>query len=181
MSYGNWSPGIGDPTIAGWVTVVLYFAAALLCWRARDAVGPPERRWWTVVAVLLVLLGFNKQLDIQTLFTEIGRSVARAQGWYNEERRVVQFDFIVAMAIGGGVIATIMAATVGRRVGRWARLSMMALCALGVFVLIRATSFHHVDEMLGVHVGGFRYNTLLETTPLALIMLAAWRTRGRVR
>ena len=31
---GNWSPGIGDPTVIGWVTVVAYAGAAFLCWRA---------------------------------------------------------------------------------------------------------------------------------------------------
>jgi hypothetical protein len=30
---GSWSPGIGDPTVAGWITVFAYFAASLLCWR----------------------------------------------------------------------------------------------------------------------------------------------------
>ena len=32
MTHFNWTPKIGDPTIAGWVTVVLYLLAAGSCW-----------------------------------------------------------------------------------------------------------------------------------------------------
>src|SRR5882672_1117833 len=31
---GDWSPGIGDPTVMGWLTVAAYFAASWLCVRA---------------------------------------------------------------------------------------------------------------------------------------------------
>ena len=32
----------------------------------------------------MLLLGINKQLDLQSLFTEVMRDMAHAQGWYNE-------------------------------------------------------------------------------------------------
>ena len=28
----NWAPGIGDPTFGGWLTVALYFVAAIGYW-----------------------------------------------------------------------------------------------------------------------------------------------------
>ena len=178
MRYGAWTVGIGDPTVAGWITVAVYFLAAFLAFRARHA-EQPERGWWLAMAGLMLLLGINKQLDLQSLFTEIGRTVARAQGWYNEERRVVQMDFIIAMLVTGVLTAIVLALTVGRRVRNWARVSMIAVCALGAWVLIRATSFHHVDEMLGYRFAGLRYNTLLELGPLSAIALAAWKAGER--
>ena len=87
---GHWSPGIGDPTMAGWITVVLYLLAAWICLqaarrsRAVDTRAPPgawEPRLWTVFAVVLVALGIDKQLDLQTAFTESMRGLAREQGW----------------------------------------------------------------------------------------------------
>lgn len=174
MRYGAWSAGIGDPTFAGWLTVGVYLLAAFFAFRARH-VAQPENGWWLAIAALMLFLGINKQLDLQSLFTEIGRTIARAQGWYNEERRVVQLDFIVAMLVAGVLTATALALTIGRRVRNWARVSMIAVCALGAWVLIRATSFHHVDEMLGYRLGGLRYNTILELGPLSLIALAAWK------
>jgi hypothetical protein len=176
VRYGHWSVGIGDPTVAGWITVVVYFLAAWLCARARHAPSP-EGHWWLVMSVLMLCLGINKQLDLQSLLTEIGRDVARAQGWYDERRHAVQLDFIAAMLVSGVVAAIVLAFTIGRSVRNWARLSMLAVCALGVWILIRATSFHHVDEMLGYRFAGLRYNTLLELGPLSVIALAAWKAR----
>jgi hypothetical protein len=175
MTSAQWTPGIGDPTIAGWVTVATYAIAALLCWRARAMSIDAERHWWTGLFVLMILMGINKQLDIQTLFTDVGRDMARAQGWY-DRHRVVQGFFIVGLIVAGLLAAMTLALTIGRKSRLWARVSMLATCALGVFVLIRATSFHHVDEMLGLQLGGLRYNNILELGPLLLIALAAWKT-----
>ena len=37
---GRWVPGIGDPSLMGWLTVVAYFVTAFLCYRAsRKANG----------------------------------------------------------------------------------------------------------------------------------------------
>jgi hypothetical protein len=168
-------PGIGDPTIAGWITVATYFVTALLCLRARTVSIAVESHWWTGLTALMILMGINKQLDIQTLFTDIGRDMARAQGWYGQHR-VLQGYFIIGLIVTSLIAAMTLALTVGRKSRAWARVAMLATCGLGVFVLIRATSFHHVDEMLGLKLGGLRYNNILELGPLLLIALAAWRT-----
>jgi hypothetical protein len=47
---------------------------------------------------LFLALGINKQLDLQTALTELGRVLAYDQGWY-EERQTVQVWFIVGVAI----------------------------------------------------------------------------------
>ena len=35
-----------------------------------------------VLTILLLLLGINKQLDLQTLLKDVGRRMAKANGWY---------------------------------------------------------------------------------------------------
>ena len=52
---------------------------------------------------LVCALGVNKQLDLQTLFTQLARDLAMAQGWY-EERRRYQVAFIIAIGLLGGQI-----------------------------------------------------------------------------
>jgi hypothetical protein len=178
VTSAHWTPGIGDPTIAGWVTVATYFIIALLCFLARKSSTGPERHWWTGLVALMILMGINKQLDIQTLFTDIGRDLARSRGWY-DQHRVVQVYFIIGLIVSGLITAVTLGMTVGRKSRAWARTAMLATCGLGVFVLIRATSFHHVDEMLGLKLGGLRYNNILELGPLLLIALAAWKTKER--
>jgi len=177
---GTWSPGIGDPSVGGWLTVALYFAAAALVglllrrWPGSNAVH--EIWFWRLLLVALVLLGINKQLDLQSAFTELARLMAFQQGWY-AERRQAQLAFIAGSAIMG---LTLLAATAhliwGAPRATWWALGGSA--ALVLFVLVRAASFHHVDEWLGRSLAGLRVNWLLEAGGLLLIGASAWRRRG---
>src|SRR6478752_323958 len=103
MTHFNWSPKIGDPTIGGWVTVMLYLLTAGSCWiSARELVlediASNERRAWWAISALFLALGVNKQLDLQSALTEAGRVLASVQGWY-AQRALVQLAFIVVVAI----------------------------------------------------------------------------------
>ena len=103
VTHFNWSPGIGDPTIGGWLTVALYLLASLSCWTSarkialQDACSLQERRAWRSISALFLALGVNKQLDLQTALTEAGRVLAHTQGWY-AQREFVQLAFIALVA-----------------------------------------------------------------------------------
>lgn len=67
---GEWRPGIGDPTFMGWFTVFSYFmcaAVALSVCTLNRAQDRRFARFWLVIGVVMVLLGINKQLDLQSL------------------------------------------------------------------------------------------------------------------
>lgn len=175
---GHWAPGIGDPTPLGWVTVLLYALGAWQCWRLAAGHAPPllpqERRLWWALALLLLALGLNKQLDLQTALTEIGRILARAQGWY-AHRQVIQQEFIA-----GVLAAAMVLAAAGFYLAR--RTSIAAQCALAgstfllAFVVIRASSFHHVDLFIRSQWLGLSMNGVMETGGIAVIILSAlWR------
>ena len=93
----RWQPGIGDPTFMGWLTVFAYFSACILCWKAAlkaRRVGSAgfwsrENLFWLLFSCFMLLLGINKQLDLQTWFTLFSKHLAQEEGWY-EERRVFQ-------------------------------------------------------------------------------------------
>jgi hypothetical protein len=205
MEHGvEWTPGIGDPTVMGWLTVVAYFVAAWLCLRAfkSEKRGPdrpyrqaipalvrvlkkhwpsppaPARRaaLWLVLAFVLGALGVNKQLDLQTLFTEIGRSMAVEGGWY-ESRRIVQAIFI-AMVLGFGAFFVAVLWWLTRGQLRDFRLTLFGFALLVSFVVIRAMSFHHVDIIIGMDVGGVRVNWMLELGGLGIVIAGA---AGRLR
>ena len=91
MAHFNWSPGIGDPTVAGWLTVILYFVTSVSCWiLARELRSADiERCAWRSISILFFFLGINKQLNLQTALTEAGRYLAYYQGWYGQ-RQLVQ-------------------------------------------------------------------------------------------
>jgi hypothetical protein len=163
----------------GWVTVLAYFLVAWLAFvNARINRNKPsiaahrEVLFWVGLTVLMVALGINKQLDLQSLMTDIGRVVAREYGWY-ERRHDVQIVFI-------GVLAT---SALGFMLGLlWLlrdSLQRVSLAIVGValllaFVAIRASSFHGMDRLIGWEFFGIRMNWVLELGALALIGANAW-------
>lgn len=175
----QWSPGVGDPNVMGWLTVAVYAFAAIIA--ARRAVKGPfsdesrgrEFAFWWFSAVLLASLAVNKQLDLQSLLTEVGRCVARAQGWY-EDRRTVQVWFIVGVMAGGalgvGWLGFLLRYTLART-----GLALVGLGFVSVFVAVRAAGFHHVDTLIGTTVAGLRMNWVLELPGPILVAVAGLR------
>ena len=201
----RWSPGIGDPTVMGWVTVVAYFATAWLCLRAFkvEKRGPqrpflptiaalfrvmkkhwprppaPARRamLWLVLFAIMVALGINKQLDLQTLLTEIGKSFAHSGGWY-EERRGVQAIFLGLVAVVAGLgLALLWWLTRGQL--RDFRLTLFGLAFIVCFVVMRAASFHHIDHWVTIDVAGLRSGWWLELAGIGVIGISASIRAGR--
>lgn len=183
-SEDRWQFGIGDPTVMGWLTVAAYWVAAMLCWRlALRPRGASQRStgavwFWLISGLILVALGVNKQLDFQTWLTLQAKQIAIHQGWY-EQRRLVQAGFIGVVAIAGAAVLVWML-WLGRRSGRSAKMALAGLVFLGCFVLIRASSFHRMDELIGLRVAGLKMNWLLELGGIACVAIAAvWGQRER--
>ncbi len=203
----EWSPGIGDPTFMGWLTVVAYLAVAWLCVRAFKAEkrGPPRpllptiaalfrvlrKHWprpplparraalWLVLAAIMLALGINKQLDLQTFVTQLGRSLAHSGGWY-EERRFVQALFVGAIGIVG-LVGLALLAWLTRGQLRDFRVVLGGLAFLLCFVVIRAASFHTVDSLIRFAPLGIRMNWVLELGGIALVGVGVLRRLRAVR
>lgn len=186
VSGGRWRPGIGDPTFVGWLTVFAYAVAAWSCWRTawrergRDgsAVAGPVRLW-LALALGLLLLGVNKQLDLQTWMTEVGRDAVRAIGRYGQ-RRTYQLAFIAAVAASCvGLLGTLL--YVARPLTQPRLWALVGACFLIGFVLIRACSFHNVDIFLAATIGRLRWNCVLELGGITTIAVAGWWARHEQR
>lgn len=201
MEHVRWTPGIGDPTFVGWLTVFAYFACAWLCLKAlrSEKSGPPRptidsirallrvlrKHWpkppvpaqraalWLALALILAALGLNKQLDLQSLLTDVGRLLAFQGGWYSQ-RRLVQTAFILTLA-GGGGLTLVFLWRLTRRSMRDLRLSLGGLALLVCFVITRATSFHHVDQLIGMSLMGLRFNAIFELSGIGVIAAGAYR------
>ena len=178
MQYYNWRPTIGDPTFMGWFTVFAYFITALLCaiytyklFKQYNSFKNKEFLFWLGLALIMVFLGINKQLDLQSLFTEIGRNIAKKQGWY-DQRRIYQREFILAIMIGSGFILLLLFFTLWRYYSKYG-LALLGLIVLITFIVVRAASFHHVEIMLDQRILGARLNWVLELTSIGLVALAA--------
>ena len=133
--------------------------------------------FWIGLSVLLILMAFNKQLDLQSLLTTAARCHARDAGWY-DERRIVQLRFILALfvvaGLGGAVVLWLMRHSLRRL---WLVLTGLGL--LVVFVLMRASSFHHMDMFIDARLAGLRMNWIFEMGALGLIVIGAQRMKSK--
>lgn len=184
-AFAQWSPGLGDNHLMGWVTVVVYLGAAVASGlAARRLAGPDplarrERRFWVITAAVMLLLAINKQLDLQSLLTMVARCHAQLSGWY-DVRRVVQEVFIYMVAAGGVIALGLLALLLRGILGRvW--LGLVGLGFVCIFVVIRAASFHHVDVLLGGSAAGIKLNWLLELPGPILVSVVAMQRRKAAR
>jgi uncharacterized membrane protein YbjE (DUF340 family) len=101
-----WHPDTGAPTLPGWIMAGAYVVGAPFCARAGSLMCQVQLQragkldpWWALAAALL-FLGINKLLALQTVLINLGRAVARAQGWYEYRHvRVAQAVFAVLFTL----------------------------------------------------------------------------------
>jgi hypothetical protein len=82
--------------------------------------------------------------------------------------------FIAGLGIGGAFCAGLLL-FVTWKMSRSIKLAVFGLCMLGVFVVTRASSFHHIDLFLRSDVLGIKWNWILEISGICVIALAAYR------
>jgi len=176
----SWHPGIGDPTAGGWITVALYLLAAGSCWmtvrvlRRQDPKDKSDARLWRNISVLFFLLGINKQLDLQSGLTELGRMVAYSGGWY-EHRQTVQIYFIVGItAVCLAILPVLIFGLRKAPFQTWMAVAGSTF-VLG-YVLIRAASFHHMDSFLRTRLLGLKWYWILEMAGIVIVLISSeWR------
>jgi len=177
IQYLRWRPQIGDPTLMGWLTVAAYGLAAVTAFlaarRAENAPGLAlgSRASWLMICVLMTFLCLNKQLDLQSLFTDIGRVISWKYDWY-EDRREFQKWFVTGVLVVSSLGALVFVIAC-RAFWKTHYLLFAGLFFLCTFIVVRAISFHHVDVVLRSELAGMRVNWMLELGGISLIWLAA--------
>lgn len=178
-AFERWSPQIGDPHVMGWVTVAAYGLAALLALRAAmkaKRIYPSEtvglqRFFWISVALLFLFLSVNKQLDLQSFITAIGRCYSQVNGWY-DERREFQRQFIWGL-IGVTSIGFLFMIWKLRRIVRTNWVAILGVFLVVLFILVRAVGFHHFDAVIRYEVNDIRMNWVMELGGIFFVILGA--------
>lgn len=162
----------------GWLTVLAYFVSCWLSFKVYrqgdqifHRIKNKQKFLWLAIAVATLCLGINKQLDLQTFFTASSKYIFIELGIYNN-RRSFQELFIVIVAMGSLVICVGLFIEFYKVIANhW--LAIGGLVFLLAFVVIRASSFHNVDMLLGARVIGLKLNWILELSGIALIIINA--------
>lgn len=163
-----WEALVGDPTPLGWIVFFAYLWAGWLCWRAYRAAGaPPARRqewFWALLALLMLVLGLNKQLDLQTALIHAGRAVVRSRTGLSRGEASVYAAFALALAGAAGLYLLVRLS--------WPPAAHHALALAGAaclvcFVLMRVSDFQHVPIFLGARA--LQWSWLVELAAIGLV------------
>lgn len=176
---GHWRLGIGDPTFMGWLITAAYLITSVFCgvcaWRT-DRISPINRSghhrlfWWSL-AVIMLIMGINKQLDLQCLFIAVIKKMALAQGWYSQ-RQTLQVWFIACIAIFGLVLLTWLGWKL-KRLWRQYGLALFGILLLITFVIIRAVPLSHVTKFPDWQPAIGLINSILEISGIVLVGISA--------
>lgn len=181
----GWKASVAAADLADWITVAAYLGTAVLAASAARCAWlrrrPRERAFWWITTALFCFLGINELLDLQTLLTDLGRANAQAYGWYGVHRQV-QYYFILALS-AVTIIAGVLMLRLTRNTPATIRLALLGLVFIGLFVLLRAASFHHLDDLLGSGLKSFPLGSIQEVVGIAVVAVAAalYSRRGSKR
>lgn len=179
LQFPHWTFLIGDPSFMGWFTVGAYFFTFYLsCVVFTNAEGlfskqtvRKQKAFWLIIAATMFFLGINKQLDLQSYLTAIGRYYAQRDGWY-QYRQIFQSSFIKFILLFSMLVLTFLIWYL-RDTLRDNILAICGLCLLAAFVAIRASSFHHMDFYINTRILNLRINWIIELSGIFMISLAA--------
>lgn len=162
-----WAIKTGASLPGGWAVVLAFslasVAAGFVALRGRRKA---DRILWASMGVVLAGLAANAQLDLLSGMTEIGRCIARIEGWYGK-RQTLQDDLMTALWI--------TCAIAGFSLWRLRRGLRSAMAALAGFSLIlattgaRAISIHHMDSLINFTFAGAALGAWAELLGAALI------------
>ena len=182
MAVAGWHPHWDNPDWRGWTVVAAYVAAAALCaWAAlaQGKMGTEERHCsaiWLLLALGLLFLGINKQLDLQTLLIDLGRRTVQASGWIDERRRV-QLAVCALLALAMLAAFCFVPARFRDFFARNRR-ALAGVTVLLIFILIRTASINHVFEWMNIRSDDKKWTWILEVGGSGCLALAA-ATAGR--
>jgi hypothetical protein len=182
---GAWEWRLGDNHALGWSITGGYAVAAVLA--ALVVLRAPfdadtrarERVFWLLVALFLLFMAVNKQLNLQTTLRVAGRCVAQTEGWYRA-RGEIQARFVLVLGASLAVLGLATLWWLRRAVRR--NLPALAGCILlAGFVALRAAEIANVQQALRWDFLRIPVQRWVEIAGIALIVgggLWALRRRG---
>lgn len=171
-----WQLGFGDPTLAGWLITLSYLIAFGICIQVVSAHNnifarkrSKQRLLWVIISLLMLFLALNKQLDLQTLLTDIGKSIFEKSALH-EDRRKYQTLFVLSVA-SIFVIAIFAIFIELLTVLKKHLLAIAGLGLIALFILYRAASIHHFADFFEYEILSFQFRDFVEISGIILIIL----------
>lgn len=175
-----WQLRFNDPTLFAWLTVFAYLMASILCTTCilfLERIFPNQslivhRLIWAGLAVAMLFLGANKQLDLQSPLTRAIKGMAYRQGWaeWGQLAQVLLVTFLGAFSI---LVIFIVSWSI-RKTWKQYWILLIGLMFLARFIIVRVASIYGVSlPELSQLTGGLRVTWLLEILGAMLVAIAA--------
>lgn len=116
----------------------------------------------------MVLLGLNKQLDLQTSLINLGRSLYYSLALYEYKRPIELVAFALTVLLLGG--AGLLCAQSFRRTKGNTRVALFGLCVILSYVLLRAARF---ERLTGEQRGDDSWHSIIEFLGLLTVVWSA--------
>jgi hypothetical protein len=151
LADNGWRFGLNDSYVSGYVICASYIAVSVLClytgFSSKRLVTCGEKKkvilLWGGLALTMLMLGINKQLDLQTLLIAVGRILFKSLGLL-EIRREVQAVFAVIFAMVSAVsflgITWILRTQLLNN-----KYVFYGIFLISSFIVMRALSINHIE------------------------------------
>jgi len=181
QSSTGWILEVGDPTLGAWLITFGYFAASLLCLRTsfiqkeiEMVIGKPvsivrlnSRSFWLACGFFSLLLGLNKQLDLQTLLIELLQNKSELDKAVTTNR-IGSTSFIALITASIGYTYLIFRVAI-EKTRIMIRLGLVSLTLLFIYVIYRAATIHQFQG--AIQSESIVDKTILLAEPIGVLLL----------
>jgi hypothetical protein len=142
---------LGDPTIIGWTITYAYLLASLLCFLTAhfhkkniSQYRSNEYILWIILGIALLILGFNKRLDLQQKILFLGKQAAFQLGL--DSRRQLLQQLFVGLASTVSLFLFGIFVYIFRSKIRQFWMIAAGILLIIIFAILRNSEFNHVDH-----------------------------------
>jgi hypothetical protein len=165
----RWKLCFGDPTFIGWLLTGIYLLIGMFALRRSYKLAECSGEWFAMGALML-FFSFNKQLDLQTLISDVGRWIATSLGLM-EQRHLFKIFFMLAMVLCIVLTIWYLRKTV-LVFFRQFKLTVVGLAGFIIFIILRASSFHLFSDGFNLFLTNVYFFSILELNSLLIILFS---------
>jgi hypothetical protein len=172
---GYWKKDRGDPSVMGWFITFCYFLVFIISFYFVKKTTPFIKNknfiwFWYAVTIFIILLGINKQLDLQMLFADYARLYAKMSGMF-VNRKPFQHKIISLLATIGISVFFIFIYNFWRA-PKTTWIALFGFSILFSFPLIRLVSLHRLESLLYKSFLSVKIVDVIEIIGISIVLIA---------
>jgi hypothetical protein len=112
------------------------------------------------ITIIFILMVINRIFDLDIRWAEVSRELAKTHGWY-DQRYVIQIFSIALIAVVGTVLFISSKLETPYELSHH-KYIFHSTILLMAFIIIRAISYHPIDQILNLQMGRYQIGSILE-------------------